>query len=339
MIRVGVIGLGMMGNTHLDVYAKRDDVEVVAIADANPQRLAGEEFAAGNVEGQAAGGFDINAKGLKKYDDGKKLIRNKHVDLVDVCLPTPMHLDFARRALKAGKHVMVEKPVARTYAEAKRLLKAADEASGMTMVGMCMRFWPGWTWLKDRVVDKQFGDVKAATFRRVANHPGGAFYKDGDACGGALLDLHIHDVDFVQYLFGMPKSVQSVGYSKITDKVDHIVTRYEYDDVPIVTAEGGWAMAEGFGFSMQFTVNFDRATAVFDIGAEQPLMLYEGDKAGVAVACEAKMGYELEIDYFIDCIKSEQKPTTVTVEDAARSVQICEAEAKSVERGRPVKLS
>ncbi len=82
MVRVGIIGLGMMGNTHLDVYAKRDDVEVVAIADMDPRRLSGEEKAGGNIEGQASGGFDINAKGLKKYDDGKKLIRNKNVDLV-----------------------------------------------------------------------------------------------------------------------------------------------------------------------------------------------------------------------------------------------------------------
>ena len=111
MTRVGVIGLGMMGNTHLDVYAKRDDVEVVAISDLLPDRLSGETVVGGNVEGQAQGGFDINRPGLKKYDEGKKLIKDKSIELVDICMPTHLHVEYARRALKAGKHVLVEKPV------------------------------------------------------------------------------------------------------------------------------------------------------------------------------------------------------------------------------------
>ena len=338
MVRVGIIGLGMMGNTHLDVYAKRDDVEVVAVADMDPRRLSGEEKAGGNIEGQAEGGFDINAKGLKKYDDGKKLIRNKNVDLVDICLPTPMHLDFARRALRSGKHVLVEKPVARTYRDAQKLAAVAEEVDSIAMCAMCMRFWPGWDWLKQAVDEQRYGKVQAATFRRVTNHPGGAFYSDGDACGGALLDLHIHDTDFVQHLFGMPNSVMSRGYSKITNKVDHVVTQYEYDDVPLVTAEGGWAMSDGFGFSMTYCVNFERATAKFDIADANPLTLIEPGKGAQSVPLRAAMGYEVEIEYLFGCIARNEKPTVVTIADAAKAVKIAEAEARSVATGKPVKI-
>ena len=88
------------------------------------------------------------------------------------------------------------------------------------------------------------------------------------ACGGAILDLHIHDTDFVQHCFGKPKAVFSRGYSRPTNAIDHVLTHYLYDDVPLVTAEGGWAMTPGFGFQMQYTVNFERATAVFDPGRE-----------------------------------------------------------------------
>ena len=157
-------------------------------------------------------------------------------------------------------------------------------------------------------------------------------------CGGAILDLHIHDTDFVQYLFGMPKSVFSTGYSKITSAIDHVVTRYEYENVPLVIAEGGWAMAKGYGFTMQYMVNFDRATAVFDIANAQPLTLIENGKAA-PVTLPGGMGYEHEINYFLDCITKGVKPSIVTPESAALSVRIVEAEVKSVKTGRPVKLS
>lgn len=340
MTRVGVIGLGMMGGTHLDVYAKRDDVEIVAISDINPNRLSGEELAIGNIEGQAAGGFDIRGASVKRYDEGKKLIRSKQVDLVDVCLPTPLHVAYAKAALRAGKHVMVEKPVGRTYREARKLVDHAEQASTFTMVGMCMRFWPGWTWLKDAVDDGRYGKVRAAAFQRLSTHPGGPFYRDGEACGGALLDLHVHDTDFVYYLWGVPDRVSSTGYSTITGETDHLMTTYHYDSngPALVTAEGGWSFADGYPFTMRYTVNFERATAVFDAGAADPLVVHQPDQPSQTVNLEPGMGYDHELAYFLDCIRSGRKPTTVTVADAIVGIKIAEAERKSVLTGRPVKI-
>lgn len=337
MTKVGVIGLGMMGGTHLDVYAKLKGAKVVAVSDANPQRLAGTQRAAGNVKGQAQGGFDLSNPKLLKYDEGMDLIADPDIELVDICLPTPMHVDYAVAALKAGKHVLLEKPAARTSKEAAMLVEAARKAKGLCMIAMCMRFWPGWDWLKTAVEKQTYGKVLAAHFRRVANHPGGPFYSNGEACGGAALDLHIHDTDFVQYLFGMPRSVSSVGYSRITSEIDHLVTTYEYDHVPMVVAEGGWAMSPGFGFSMRYTVNFEDATAIFDIGAPAPLLLARKG-ACKPVKLAPKMGYELEIKYFLDCIAKQRKPSVVTLQDAANSVKIVEAEVKSARTGKTVKL-
>ena len=96
MIRVGVLGLSMMGVTHLDVYTDRDDVQVVAVADRNPDKLEGRRKAAGNVKGQAQGNFDLSR--VRKYTDLRALVKDKEVDLVDVCLPTPLHLPFAPAA-------------------------------------------------------------------------------------------------------------------------------------------------------------------------------------------------------------------------------------------------
>lgn len=336
MMNVGVLGLGMMGLTHLDVYGKRSDVRVVAISDKMPDRLEGKTKAVGNVKGQAKGTFDYSS--ARKYLEGVDLIRDPDVQIVDICLPTPMHVEFALMALEAGKHVLLEKPMCRTAADAEKIVAAARRAKGMCMVAMCMRFWPGWTWLKQAVVEQTYGKVYAAHFRRVASHPGGAFYSNGALSGGGILDLHVHDTDFVQYLFGMPESVSSVGYSKMTNEIDHVVTHYRYGDVPMVVAEGGWAMSPGFAFNMQYTVNFERATAVFDLAGAKPLMLYEPGKDPQAVPVETTMGYDYEIGYFLDCIRTGQQPKTVTLEEAANSLKIIEAESQSAKTGKPVLL-
>src|SRR3954468_15287400 len=305
MINVGVIGLGMMGQTHLDVYAKRSDVRVVAISDRDPDRLSGKTRATGNVEGQAQGGFDLSQ--AKGYAEGMDLIKDKSVDLVDICLATPLHVEYAIAALKKGKHVLVEKPLARTGKDAQKLAKAAAKAKGLSMCAMCMRFWPGWTWLKEAVDRRTYGRVLSASFRRLATMPPGAFYANGEQSGGAILDLHIHDTDFVQFLFGPPSAVSSRGYTKTSGAIDHILTHYLYDGAegadapPLVTAEGTWAMATPYEFRMQYTVNFDQATAAFDLLSPTPLVLYRDGQKEV-IALEAKMGYELEIAYFLDCV-------------------------------------
>lgn len=333
VINVGVIGLGMMGSTHLDVYGKLEGVRLVAVSDANPARLAGEEKAGGNIEGQSQGGVDLSA--ARRYAEGMDLIADAEVDVVDICLPTPMHRAYAEAALAAGKHVLIEKPLARTSADAQAIVEAAAKAKGLAMPGMCMRFWPGWDWLVTAVAEQRYGKVRSAHFRRVTSHPGGPFYSDGEACGGAILDLHIHDTDFIQHCFGVPQAVSSRGYTAITGKPDHVTTQYLYgQDGPMITAEGGWAMSEGFGFEMQYTVNFEQATAVFDLANEQPLKLVK-DGQSEPVELPEGMGYEHEIRYFIHCIATATTPQRVTVEDGLMSVAIVEAEQRSIESGQP----
>lgn len=331
-IRVGVVGLGMMGLTHLDVYAGLPDVEIVAVADMNVHRLSGEEKAVGNVEGQAQGGADLSK--VKKYADGMELIADPDIDLVDICLPTMMHTDFAIAALEAGKHLLLEKPMARTYDDCVRILEAARTAPGLAMPAMCIRFWPAYEWLKQAVDNKTYGNVLAAQFRRVSSHPG-PMYLDGDKTGGAALDLHIHDADFVRYLFGNPLSVSCVGYKKLTNQFDHLMCEYQFPDVPLVMAEGGWCMQDGFPFTMEYTVNFENATAVLDGSG---LKLYQAGET-TAVELSPLMGYTLEIGYFVECIKRGTAPEIVTLKDAAESVRLIEAECRSAEeRGATVKF-
>jgi predicted dehydrogenase len=323
----------MMGRTHYEAYQEIAGAVVVAVADQDPKRAAGD--LAGTGGNVLQGGLSkLPMDRIKGTTNASELIAMKDVDVVDVCLPTTQHVDVAIEAIRAGKHVICEKPLARTCADAERIAAAARGGRGMFMPAMCMRFWPQWAWLKRAVGEKRYGKVLSATFRRVASMPAG-WYRDGTISGGAALDLHIHDSDFVQHLFGMPRAVISRGYSKTSGEIDHLSTQYIYDDVPLVHAEGSWCLADGYGFSMQYTVNFENATADFDLAREKPLLVTQGGKSE-PVDAGAGFGYAAELRYFLDCVKTGQRPTVVTADDAVRSIRIVEAEVKSVRTGQAV---
>ena len=135
----------------------------------------------------------------------------------------------------------------------------------------------------------------------------------------------------------MPKAVTAFGYSKVTNRPDHLISHYEFDGIPLVVAEGSWCMADGFDFSMAYTVNFERATAICDSSAQSPLVLCQnGERKSVDI--EPLMGYDYEIEYFLNCVAQGKKPERVTLRDAVNSVRIVEAEVKSLELGEKITL-
>jgi len=204
-----------------------------------------------------------------------------------------------------------------------------------------MRFWPGWDWLKHAIDRKTFGRVLAARFRRVSAPPGWSranYFKGGES-GGALLDLHIHDTDFVQFCFGRPKSVFSSGFTRFSGAIDHVVTQYQVANGAIVSTEGSWVMSGDFPFTMAYTVNFERATADFDIArGAKALRLHEDGQPMRVVKPVGVDGYVGELQHLLNSIATGTPPTVVTVQDGLSAVEICEAEEKSIQLGQPVKL-
>jgi predicted dehydrogenase len=184
--------------------------------------------------------------------------------------------------------------------------------------------------------------VLAARFRRVAEPPGwgkNTFF-NGAESGGGLFDLHIHDTDFVQFCFGRPQGVFSSGYVKFSGAIDHVVTQYEVTTGAIVHAEGSWAMTPGFGFNMSYTVNFERATADYDIArGKESLRLSEEGQGSRVIPFDAPDGYVGELRHFVDCARNGMAPTVVTAMDGLASVEICEAEERSVSERQIVALA
>lgn len=342
MLNIGIIGTGFMTVQHLKAYRGLAGARVAALCNPSGRHLDGDfSQVAGNVGDKDPLRLDMTQ--VRAYRDPAALFADPDIQAIDICTPTRTHLDLTLAALAAGKHVLLEKPMARTHADASRIAGAAEGAAAhgvFLMPAMCIRFWPEYAWVKQRIVSGEYGRVLDARFRRVASAPawGHSHFLQGGDSGGALLDLHVHDVDFIQHCFGRPQAVYASGYSKVSGATDHVVALFRYPGGPTISAEGSWGMAEGFPFNMAFTVNFERATVDYDLarGADA-LKVAEGGTLRTVTLTEPD-GYAGELKHFVESITAGRAPDRVTPRDAAAAIRICEAEEASISGGGEVLL-
>jgi predicted dehydrogenase len=339
-IGVGVIGLGFIGQTHARAYKSAADdglpCRLVAICDSDERKLEGEA-ATGNIAMSREREPNALHAEARRYRDPVELIVDADVDLVSICTYTDTHVDLAIAALRAGKHVLVEKPVAVRSSDVRRLADIASGSTSLCMPAMCMRFWPGWDWLHDRIQGGDFGAGRAASFQRLGSAPawGSNFYSDATRSGGAMVDLHIHDADFVYWCFGRPRSVE------VTGTADHFTTVYRFDGGPeYVAAEGGWSLSPGPGspFRMRFMIVFDRAVVDYELGRHPPLLLRrDGRVESIEIA--ASTGYDGEVRHMVQCIASGRRDLRATLHDAVAVSKLLELESESLALGHAVDVA
>ena len=336
MLTVGVVGAGFMGQMHANVHSNLPNVKLVGVADIVPSKAA-----------ELAGKF-----GARAYPSFEAMIEGANPDLVDITLPTYLHCEYVLRAAKIGKHILCEKPMARSLAEADRMVAAVKKARVKFMTAHCIRFWPEYVALKQIVDSKKLGKLTSLYLSRMSPLPTwswNGWLLDPRKSGSALLDLHIHDVDYVLHLLGKPKSVMSVAArSKIG--LSHVFTTYQYPGKAVV-ALGGWDMPAKFPFKMAFRANFEKGTVGCSTGRTPTMLVYEVDKEPYEPEIKRPKaegavtggnlsdlgGYYNEIKYFTDCIAAGKDPKTVTPMDARNSVALVMAEEKSALTGKPVK--
>ena len=336
VIRVGIIGMGFMGRMHLSGYRKLANAKVIAYADSDKTKRKGRANGAGNL-GDTSQEFDVKSFD-KIYDSGFKLIADPHIELVDICVPTCDHKDLFVAAVKAGKHVLCEKPMAVKPADVKAMVAAGKKAQGAVMIAQCIRFWPAYVLLKEYVDTKQLGKCKSVILRRQGSKGlWSPWYFQAAISGGAIYDLHVHDTDYVNFLFGKPTAVTSFGsVGGTTDKgVDHVVTNYHYpkNQVEAVTAIGAWHQHRTWPFYMGYTAVFEHGTLDFDIQRPQPVMLYT-DKSAEEIKVATTDGWFEEIKYLIDCISKGEPPALNPLASTAVTMQIVQAEVRSIRNGR-----
>ncbi len=316
MLKVGLIGCGFMGAMHANCYKNIAGAELVAVADIRKEKA--EELAKGT-----------NAV---IYGDGKELLANANVDIIDICLPTFLHAEYAMLAMEKVKYVFVEKPVALTAEEGKAMLEKSKETGCQVQVGQVIRFWDEYVELKKIVESGVYGKVINANFRRLSPRPDWGWENwllDCKLSGGAGQDLHIHDVDYVLSLFGQPKNFYSVK-NIAGEKNSYVNTLMQYDDF-VVGVEGTWDLPTSYPFTATFRVVFENAV-VENAGGK--FMLYTSAGASEIVMEKKELvggvqggnisdlgGYYNELVYFCDKAKKGEKVKQATLCDGVASLE------------------
>jgi predicted dehydrogenase len=346
MLKAGIVGFGFMGRMHYRCWKGIDGVEVAAICDTNPNIVKGTEKTVGNIEG-AEGATDLG--GVELYADFDRMLESVKLDAVSITLPTYLHAEYSIKAMAAGAHVLCEKPMSLNVKDCDRMIRAAKRSGKVLQIGHCVRFWPEYAEAK-RIVDSgRYGKVIAAIFQRLGAVPRWSidnWFMDEKRSGGVALDLHIHDTDFVQYLFGMPRAVCSFAAPLSvfdrrqggTGEMLHIVTQYLYDDGKAVTAEGGWAMTPKFGFEMSFNIMLEKATIVYDLTRQPTFKVYPAEGEPFTPQVEKGDGYSRQTEHFVRIIRGQKVEPVTTLQQSRDSVKIVEAEKKSAKTKRKVAI-
>lgn len=331
MLKIGIIGAGFTGDMHARCYkALPGRCELKGISDVNIERVKR---------------FQKKFK-IKIYPDAQSLIDDKDIDIVDVCLPTYLHKEYTIKAAESGKHILCEKPIALTVKDGEEMVNAAKKAKVKFMVAHVIRFWPEYVYLKDIVRRRELGNLRSIVLTRLSARPSWSWQnwlQHPQKSGGALLDLHIHDTDFVFYLLGWPDRISSYGV-KSKYGWDHVFSTFYYKRGVIAQIEGGWDMSDRYPFTMAFIANFERGTVeyssqqnkfnVFKLGknTESPRINEDITAEGSIGNISSLGGYIKEIEYFLDLCWGKKVPRIITPEDALMSLKLIKKELKEAEK-------
>ncbi len=319
-MKIGVLGLGFMGSTHLKAYKQIPQVEIAAVASDIPKALTGDlSHIQGNIGGP---GEKFDFSDVAKYSDPYGALRNPDVEAVDICLPTNMHAPVAIAALRAGKHVLVEKPMALSMAECDEMLRAAEDSGKTLMAAQVVRFIPSYAVTARMIRDGELGQVRSAIFRRRCSAPAWSQWMNKkEQSGGGVFDLLIHDIDFAIHLFGLPQAVSAVGYEDMPRGIDWITAQLFYPEVGAVVISGGWHHPKSFPFSMEYTIVGDCGTVEFN-SAGSPPTVYGADGGKHALEIPEIDGYQAELVYFVDCCTGRRKPEFCPPEESAAAITL-----------------
>jgi len=333
--RVALVGAGTMGGEHGRQWASVPGAEVVGVLAESREEARG-----------AAEAASCPAFGRDEFD---ALLRQTRPDIVDVCVPTPLHREYVERAAAAGKAVFVEKPLARTLADCDAIVQAVERAGVPLMAGHVLRFFPEYAAAKRLVDAGGVGRPAAIRTARLAGmpHGGQSWYGDGAQSGGVVLDMIIHDFDWLRWTFGPVARVFAQGLygrPEHAGQRDYALVTVRMESGAVAHVTGSWAHPGGFRTSLE--IAGDAGLIEYDSALSAPLTLAqhktEGGGGGVAVP-ESPLAagdnpYFLELSAFVEALQ-EGVPPPVTVYDAREAARIALAALESIETGKAVTLA
>ncbi|MGQ9539067.1 MAG: Gfo/Idh/MocA family protein [Candidatus Bathycorpusculaceae bacterium] len=311
-IGVAVIGAGFWGKNHARVFNELEETELLAVCDINAERakIVAKQF------------------GAEAYRENRRMLKRKDVEAVSVCTWSTSLAKEALKALKAGKHVLVEKPMAANSKQAEELLKTAEKEGLHLSIGFLMRFIPGVQYIKKAIESKTIGELVCATAKRVSQWP----ERIGDV--GVVKDLAIHDIDVARYLFG---SDPIAVYAKTGNMKHKLFEDYAHI---MLTFEGG---KNAFIESNWLTPYKTRllvvtgSEAILKIDYITQELTVEDAKETVQPRIPWQEPLKLELQHFANCVLGKEKPL-ITGVDGLKALKIAEAVLKSSKTGKLVKM-
>ncbi|MCL6632162.1 MAG: Gfo/Idh/MocA family oxidoreductase [Alicyclobacillus herbarius] len=327
-IKVAVVGAGTMGTVHAEAYKNMPDVQLVGIVDINRDTAQYLAF----------------RQRTDDYTSLDALIREKRPDVVDVCVPTYLHRQVVETAARAGCHVICEKPIARTLADARAMIETCRAAGVQLYIAHVVRFFPEYRRAYELLQSGAIGRVGTVRAMR-----GGAFpkawqdwYANVARCGTVIVDSMIHDFDFLRWCFGEVERVYAKSLlGRDLLQLDHAFVSLRFQNGVIAHVEGTWAYPSGFRTELEIA----GSEGMIDFRSDQAAALHsqfqESDfvRAGVEVPESplVKNPYQLELEHFLACIRDGEQPL-VTAEDGLKALEISLAALTSVETREPVVL-
>lgn len=333
MMRAAIIGTGFIGSAHATAYKNLTKTTLVAICDLSEEKgkKAAEDFS------------------CKYYKDAEDMLRSEEIDIVDICLPTFLHEQYVLLAAKYKKHIICEKPITLTKQSMDKMTSAVKQAGVYFMVAQVLRFWPEYMEIKKMYDAGEFGDIKMVYANRIAQHPNWTqWHKDPAKSGGGLFDLHLHDIDYLQHLFGDIESVYATGKQSDTGCWNFVMSTLKFKNGCVATAEGIFDMTENYPFTMSFRIVGENKTVEYKFsagfnlenvaGAQRSAIEYENDKQPHKLEIAETDAYQNEIEYFINKIQANEPLETITADDSVHVLDVILALQKSLETGEIVKL-
>lgn len=341
MVRIGIVGLGFMGRIHYLASQQLKNGKVAAVCSRDAAKLAGDWRNTRGNFGPEPGFVDL--AGVKKYATVAELLADPEIDLIDICTVTDQHAALAIQALRAGKHVLVEKAIALTTADADAMVAAAKASGKLLMVAHVLPFFPEFKFAAEAIRGGQYGKLVAAHFKRVIAKPDwSADIGDAAKTGGPAVDLHIHDTHFIGLVCGVPKHVFSVGTVE-KDAVTYLTTSYLYGPGgPAVTCSSGAVSMGGRPFVHGFEIFLERASLIFDSGGT-PLTLLTADgkssQPPLAGGGDPLSAFTDEIQTAVNGVVSGTEPDLLSGQLARDALVLCHRECESVKTARPVAVN
>ncbi len=349
MVNIGIVGIGFMGMIHYLAAQKLAGGQVVALCSRDRKKLDGDWT---SIQGNfGPRGTQMDLSGKATYTSIDDLLADPNVHLVDLCVPNDQHAANAIKALEAGKHVLVEKPISLDLADADAMLAAARKSGKLLMVAHVLPFFPEFAFALDAVQSGKYGRLQAAHLTRVISKPDWSRgIADVERSGGPAIDLHIHDTHYIGLLTGVPTAVHSRGVVD-SGAVVYLTTQYLYeqaDPMIAVSAVSGALAQSGRPFAHGFEIYLEKATLSLGIaslpgqGQVNPLSVILPDgtveypQLGSGDPIEA---FTRELTVAVEAVGSGVEPPRLSGTLARQALAICQAEVASVQGRRPVVLS